>query len=149
VTAAYVSADRLKADRVLAAARSMGGGMLLCVAAMWTLFLPYFQLVRISQNAAAAIIAHGGYGEPGLMIDYKEPSLAFAQGGGLREQPENDYLQTSDPAGWPRWVVLTGAIWDKLPEERQKKFEIISRVVGTAYSDGGGRREVIVLRRND
>lgn len=147
VVTGVVVVIRFRHDRPLVAARWIGGGMLLCVAAMWTLFVPFYQPIRFSQNVAAAIVAGGGRGEAGMMIDYKEPSLAFAQGGGLREQSQNDYLLRSDPADWPRWIVLTGAVWDKTPQSVRQKFQIVSRVRGLAYGDGMKRVEVLILRK--
>ena len=146
IATALVIACGFRLARPLSAASAMGGGMLLCVGSLWTLVVPHYQPIRISQNVADEIIAAGGRGEAGMMIDYKEPSLAFAQGGGLREQPQNDYFQHARPADWPKWLVVTRQIWDKTPQEIQLRFELLKIVRGFAYSDGGGEREVLVLR---
>ena len=62
--------------------------------------------VGASDPAALAEWLVAEYGRP---VD-RWATAALLESGGLREQPENDYLQHSDPATWPRWIVLTPPI---------------------------------------
>lgn len=153
IVAGCTIAGRFLAGRILAAGRAMGGAMALMVLLLWAGFLPRYQPLRISQNVAQLMIDHGGYGQHGYMIDYKEPSLAFHQGGGLREQRDEQYfegdafrddLRAGRP---PEWIVTTRPIWDAAPPIAQQTYEVIGAVQGIAYSDRGRQVEVVVLRK--
>ena len=147
VAMGFITARRFVRGYVYAAARGMGFGMMAIVAALWLLYLPGLAPLRLSRNIAAIIAENGGYAARGYMIDYKEPSLAFAQGGGLREQPIDNYLNESTPVDWPVWVTVTQRIWDKTRSDVKDKWDVIGSSSGLAYSDGGGNRTVLVLRK--
>ena len=55
------------------------------------------------------------------MMGYKEPSLAFYQGGTIREQSENDFLIKHPQSEWPKWLVIRQDLWDKTPAEIQQR----------------------------
>ena len=58
------------------------------------------------------------------MLDYKEPSLAFYQGGTLRE-----HRATIDTDGVlasaPRWLVITREVWERSPKDARDRVEIV------------------------
>jgi hypothetical protein len=81
-----------------------------------------------------------------IMIDYKEPSLAFYQGGTIREESNDNYLAQTDPLRWPRWIVLTRRIFDGLPPDTRAKLQPIAAVDGWWYPRGR-RVEVLVVRK--
>lgn len=147
VTMGVSTALRFRAARPLAAARAMGGGMLLMVAVGYVLVLPDLRPLRLTRDIAKLIVDNDGYGQPGYMIEFKEPSLAFEQGGGLREQSDNDYLNKTPPEQWPTWIVLTRPLWDAARPDVRDRWDVIGSVAGLAYSDGGKRHDVLVLRR--
>jgi hypothetical protein len=111
-------------------------------------FLPAAGFLQVSRRVADVLKANGAT-VPGeeIMIDYKEPSLAFYQGGTIREESRDDYLATVDPIFWPRWIVVTDSVWEKTPEEKKKLLEEIGTVRGWDYA-GKGVVEVKVLRRS-
>ena len=82
------------------------------------------------------------------MIDYKEDSLPWCEGGTIRAQRENDYLIHTAPSDWPKWIVLTGEIWRQTPPAIQQQFEVIGDPVhGLAYADHLRTVDVYVLRK--
>ena len=151
IATAFIAGRALLRQHFARAAVVMGGGMLAFVAVMYELYFPYYAPLRVSAQLAAILQANGGYGQPGYMIDYKEPSLAFHAGGGLREQPHNDYLSNTDlqknDSFHPHWIVITERAWKQHDEEAMKQWTIVGRVEGIAYN-AGGRQAVIVLHHN-
>jgi hypothetical protein len=81
------------------------------------------------------------------MIDYKETSLAFYQGGTIRPQRDNQYLINTPPQQWPPWIVLTDDVWEQTPARLQDRLDVVTTVSGVNYADGGRIVDVIVLRR--
>jgi 4-amino-4-deoxy-L-arabinose transferase-like glycosyltransferase len=126
----------------------MGIGMMLLVAVMYGLVLPHIQSLRIAPRVADVLIRQGAT-RPGdaIMIDYKETSLAFYQGGTIRPQRDNQYLQHTSPDQWPRWIVLTADVWKQTPPSIQQRFDVIDTVHGWNYADGGRVVDVMVLRK--
>ncbi len=141
------TAMRFTRGRVFAAARAMGLGMMLLIAVAYTFYFSRYRPLRLSIEIATIMRQAGApVGVMGYMIDYKEPSLAFHQGGGLREQREDDYLNTSDPNGWPEWIVLTDRVWKNVRQDVRQKWQIVGSASGLAYNDGG-QREIFVIKR--
>lgn len=141
------TARRFGRADVFGAARAMGVGMLSIVLALWSAYLPGLRPLHLSQDIAHIIIANGGYGQRGYMIDYKEPSLAFAQGGGLREQTDDAYLNDSTPADWPQWITITQHAWDPVRDDVKNYFDVVGSASGVNYSNGGGSRTILVLHK--
>jgi hypothetical protein len=81
------------------------------------------------------------------MIGYKEPSLAFYQGGTIREQSENDFLQTHPPQQWPQFLTIRQDVWRDIPREAKAKLEVLGECRGWAYADRGRTWTVIVVRK--
>jgi 4-amino-4-deoxy-L-arabinose transferase-like glycosyltransferase len=139
----------IRAGRPLVAAGVMGIGMFILVIVLHVGFLPAANFLQVSRQTAAILKANDAT-TPGdeIMIDYKEPSLAFYQGGTIREESRDDYLTTVDPIFWPRWIVVTDAVFKKTPEDRKQLLEEIGSVAGWDYA-GKGVVEVKVLKRAD
>jgi 4-amino-4-deoxy-L-arabinose transferase-like glycosyltransferase len=147
----YVS---FRADRPLRAAAVMGIGMMLIVLVMYVGYFPSAQFLRTSQRIADVLHEHAG--KDAMMIDYKEDSLPWCEGGTIRPQRDNDFLVHNPPQMWPNFLVLTGEVWRKTPFEIQDQFEILGGypIRGWDYSDhlpstpGAGRVvDVFVLRK--
>jgi hypothetical protein len=81
-----------------------------------------------------------------MMMDYKEPSLAFYQGGTIRPNSAmaltNELVDRSPP-----WIVTTDAVWSGAPPEVRVRFAEVARRKGVAYADEGRVVEVVVLRK--
>lgn len=126
----------------------LGITMLIVVAVAYGLVLPRVQALRISNNVAGILISEGAtqIGDA-IMIDYKEMSLAFYQGGTIRPQRDNKFLEKTPPEHWPRWIVLTTEIWRDTPEAIRQEFDVIGSAKGLNYAAGGRFVEVLVLRK--
>lgn len=135
------------AGKPLDAALAMGVGMILIVAVLYRGYLPYASFMRISNQVADVLIAEGAtYPGAAIMIDYKETSLPFYQGGTIRPQRENNFLEITPPIEWPRWIVLTDKIWNQTPEAIKERLTVISKTHGLNYADGGRELDVLVVR---
>lgn len=131
---------------------AMAAGMLPAMAIMWGLYLPNARFLRLSGNVAEILKQNGagpGETEPGdvQMIGYKEPSLAFHQGGDVREQPDNDYLLKTPPAQWPRFMTIRDDLWQRAPADVKERLEVLGTARGIAYAAGGKTRVVWVVRK--
>jgi 4-amino-4-deoxy-L-arabinose transferase-like glycosyltransferase len=137
-----------RARRVLDAAAVMGIGMMAFVAVLYSWYLPRADFLRISPRVADVLIGNGATkaGDE-IMIDYKEPSLAFYQGGTIREQTDDDYLVKTDPILLPPWVVVTDRIWRSMPEEARARYTVVGTVRGWWYANKGQVVDVLVLRK--
>jgi hypothetical protein len=82
-----------------------------------------------------------------IMIDYKEPTLAFYQGGTIEAQRDNAYLEHT-PIEWlPTWVVLTKDVWRATPEAIRLKWDVIDMIHGWSYADGSRIVDVMVIKK--
>lgn len=127
---------------------ALGTGMLAGVMIVYGLILPHISQLRIS-NRVADILIHEGATHSGdvKMIDYKETSLAFYQGGTIRPERNNKYLVTAPPNEWPRWIVLTDMIWNQTPDAIKQQLDIVGTVHGLSYADRMRLLDVIVVRK--
>jgi 4-amino-4-deoxy-L-arabinose transferase-like glycosyltransferase len=143
--------------RLATAFITMGLGMFAMISILWTLYLPRADFLRISIQAANILKEHGAT-HPGdaKMIDYKEPSLAFYQGGTIREAETSADLMHKPPSEWPRWAVITRKGWDTLPPRYKdtgqppppgERLRIIGSCRGWAYADQGRVVEVLVVEK--
>lgn len=136
---------RFSAKRMASGAAAMGIGVAAVVAILYGLLLPRLQPIRVSERVAELLRRDGAADQRVVMIDYKEPSLAFYQGGGCREA-DDGYLQTTPPSQWPEWVVLTRTEWDKLPEAIRDRLQVLGDAKGINYAGAGKAVDVMALR---
>jgi len=129
------------------AAFAMGAGTLVIVALVYGGFLPSVSPIQTSRRVAEVLRAEGAtrLGDA-IMIDYKEPSLAFYQGGTIREESNDQYLAQTNPLLWPRWIVLTHRVWDSVPPDARARLQAVAEVEGWWYPKGR-RVEVLVVRK--
>jgi hypothetical protein len=138
-----------RAGKPVYAAAVMGVGMMLLVALLYGAWLPRIPAIRLSTRVADVLRAEGAT-QPGdaIMIDFKEPSLAFYQGGTIREESRNNYLtEETRTAFWPPWIVMTRRIWDGLPHQVQSKWDVVAGERGWWYASKGRPVEVLVIRK--
>jgi 4-amino-4-deoxy-L-arabinose transferase-like glycosyltransferase len=131
---------------------AMGEGMLLVMAALFSWYLPNVEALRLSVRTAAILHRHGGGAARTRagdvqMIAYKEPSLAFYQGGTIREQSENDFLLTHPFDQWPRFTVIRRDVWDRMPDSVKDRLEVLGEARGLDLADRGRTWTVYVLRK--
>jgi 4-amino-4-deoxy-L-arabinose transferase-like glycosyltransferase len=127
---------------------TIGVGMAVVYAVLFGLYLPGAGALRISPRVADVLHRAGATGGPAgeaLMLDYKEPSLAFYQGGTIREASAMALSHALlDRA--PAWLVITDAVWAGTPDDVRARVEVTGSVRGIAYADGRVV-EVKVIRR--
>jgi hypothetical protein len=136
-----------KASRALDAAVAMGIGMLLFVAILYGLYLPHAPFLRVSQRVALVLEHESADPDSVIMIDYKEDSLAFYQGGTIRRESDNLFLLHRDRTDWPRWLVITDRVWQLMPSAIRDQFDEVGRARGLWYVKGGKIVTVLVLRK--
>ena len=140
---------KLSENRIVLASATMGIAMFLGVIILSVLYLPTTNFLRVSQRVAQ-ILHNDGADERAkagqvIMLEYKEPSLGFYQGGTIREQTHTDFLSITPPHRWPKWIVSETNVWSKQPEQIKQQFISIGRVRGLNVAEG--RADVTVLRR--
>jgi len=133
--------------RPLPALIAMGVGAWIFAALLFGRFFPSAQPFRASINVARVLREHDVV-HPGQvwMLDYKEPSLAFYQGGTIREAKHAQPV-TRDIDSAPPWLVLTRKVWDEAPQAARDKLQIVASFKAFAYSDGLRTPEVMVVRK--
>jgi 4-amino-4-deoxy-L-arabinose transferase-like glycosyltransferase len=136
------------AEKPRHATGAMAGGMVAAIVVAFGFYLPNAWFFRLSGNVADALKRNGAT-LPGQeqMIAYKEPSLAFYQGGTIREQPENDFLITHPPGDWPEWLTIRSDVWERMPASVKDQLTVLQTCRGWAYTDRGRMEEVVVVRK--
>ena len=75
-----------------------------------------------------------------IMLDYKEPSLAFYQGGTIREDARRELTHELLDAA-PPWLVITGDVWGRAPVDvREREAPALSPPDGARQVDVDGQR---------
>ena len=171
---AVTVARRFRRGQTEGAITLMGVGGLVVFAVIFRVYLPACDFLRLSQRAAAVLIENGATGrEQAVMLDYKEPSLAFYQGGTIREHSNlavtprllEPVPRWARPAvrglhqamGWkftalPEWAVVTRDVWDRSapkpgqPDARAM-LDVVATFRGLDVADGMRAVEVMVVRR--
>ncbi|MGD0541464.1 MAG: glycosyltransferase family 39 protein, partial [Tepidisphaeraceae bacterium] len=134
---------RFYQQRIARAAVVIGVGMAIMIAILYITIFPRLDFLQLSERLADDLTQMGAYGSKVhvAMIGYAEPSLAFYQGGGAREQLP-DYLQTTPPAEWPRWIVISIQDWQAVPPDVQRDLILRAVETGVNYSHAGRREKV-------
>jgi hypothetical protein len=135
--------------RILPGLISMGVGAMAMGAMLFGFYFPDAEPLRLSIRAAQVLKANG-VTHPGqsLMLDYKEPSLAFYQGGTIREAKHSlPVVQNLESA--PPWLVMTREIWNRATPDAHLQMEVIGAPLrGYNYSDSLRPAELLVVRNH-
>jgi 4-amino-4-deoxy-L-arabinose transferase-like glycosyltransferase len=148
VASAAVLFATVATPRPAATLVALGAGVALIWIVTWTVFLPRAQFLRLSIQVAE-VLKRGGATAPGdaMMMDYKEPTLAFYQGGTIRPNSamalSNELVDRA-----PTWIVTTEAVWAAAPPDVRARLVEVARRKGVAYADEGRAVEVVVLRKS-
>jgi hypothetical protein len=91
----------------------------------------------------------GAYGNnvPVAAIGYGEPGLAFYQGGGVLPPADDQYLQITPPADWPRWIVISSDDWKAVPADLKQLLRFRAEEKGLNYAHEGRIEDVLILEK--
>jgi 4-amino-4-deoxy-L-arabinose transferase-like glycosyltransferase len=134
--------------RAVAGLASMGVGMFGVSLVLFGLYLPATLFLQLSKEAGQVLRDHGVTGpDQVVMLDYKEPSLAFYQGGTIREDSamvaSAKLLDSS-----PQWLVITEQVYNAGATDRAR-LEVVARFKGLDLSAGLRVIEVLVVKKKD
>jgi 4-amino-4-deoxy-L-arabinose transferase-like glycosyltransferase len=125
----------------------MAMGMMAMVAAYYALYLPKAQFLWLPQRIADRLVREDATRpDDVVMIDYKEDSLPFYQGGTIRSG--ESLLHVADPARWPTWVVITRKAWGTAPAPVKAAFDEVESFKGCNYAGGKVIVEVLIVRKH-
>lgn len=137
-----------KLRRPAPAAAAMGAGMFLLVILLYGAYLPRAQFLRLSPRIADILLANGvTKPDQSIMLRYMEPSLAFYQGGTIRETEIG--FSPKWTGRFKPWMVVTEEVWNKAPPDIRDMFEIVGKAHGLAYADRATWMTVMVIKRKD
>jgi hypothetical protein len=141
----------IKTRRLRPALLTLGIGMMAICIIAFGFYFPRAQFLRTSFRVATLLRKIGATHRGDVdMVDYKEPSLGFYQGGTIREQ-KSTFLLPKYWDDWQRWMVVTRYAWDKAPPESRARLQILpdpeNPFRGWAYADAGSAVELIVVER--
>jgi len=135
-------------QRIAAAAYSMAIAMVVLIGLLFQFYLPGARFLHLSEEVGAYLQSAGATNLRDVyMIDYKEDSLPFYQGGTIRPQPWNVYLSKEPFANWPGFFVITREIWDATPESARGHLEVMKTFHGLAYAAKGRVVDVMVVKK--
>ena len=129
--------------RIRLACGAMGIGMAVLMGMVFGCLLPSLATLSASRSIGRELNAVGAGGStPVAMIDYREPSLAFYQGGGARESDPTALLSPNPP----QWAVVTLDTLSKLPPAIQARYQIVGKPypIGS-YNDGWRTASVAII----
>jgi 4-amino-4-deoxy-L-arabinose transferase-like glycosyltransferase len=131
-----------------AALVTMGAGSLGIAVVLFVIYLPQSRPLRLPVRVADVLVSHGvTHPHQAVMFEYKEPSLAFYQGGTIREYNQS-LQQFALEGGEPSWIVVPRWVWDQASAQTRAAFDLAAPpIVGLDYSDGCKTVSVMVLHR--
>jgi hypothetical protein len=135
-------------QRILSAAYMMAAAMFVLLGLLFTFYLPQARFLHLSEEVGAYLQSIGAI-TPGdvYMIDYKEDSLPFYQGGTIRPQGKNTFLAVEPPEKWPAYLVITREIWNNTPDSAKARLEVLQTFRGWAYAAKGRVVDVMIVKR--
>ena len=134
-------------ERLTAAAVALPLFTLAAIAVAFGLYLPRADFLRLAPRVATVLRDHGATAAgDALMLDYKEPGLAWAQGGTIREARHVWFTPTA-AAGLPPWLVMTRDVWDAAPAELRAGWTVVADEYGLSYADRGRWVHALVVHR--
>jgi 4-amino-4-deoxy-L-arabinose transferase-like glycosyltransferase len=138
----------LRTRRFASAFLAMGVGMAIVIGANVQLFMDA-KYLRISSRAGAWLtLLHSPNRDDVRMVDYKEPSLGFYQGGTIREVEKKADLIYKPIEQWPHWIVITREAWNMIPPATRMHLVVIHSYTGWAYADQCRVVEVMVVEKS-
>lgn len=110
----------------------------------FSVFVPNASAFTLSKRVASALRSFGAADV--RMIQYKEPSLAFYQGGTAREQSENMLPDAQDSSA-PAWIVIDADTYQRQPAPLRDGYAIRFTAAGLNIADEFRQQTVHVLEK--
>jgi hypothetical protein len=146
IAVAVVAVMLFRRRRPAAALGVTGVGMMGLMTLMHLLFLPRAEFLKLSVRTAEVLRREGATGpRQAVMLAYKEPSLAFYQGGTIREHRAT-IVTDGVLASAPPWLVITKEVWERSPQDARDRVDIIATFHGLDVAAGMRAVEVMVVR---
>ncbi|CAN5439745.1 glycosyltransferase family 39 protein [soil metagenome] len=128
----------------------LGLGSLTMIGVLWGVYLPKANFLRTSILVGEELKRLNTTDDPKFvqMLDYKEPSLAFYQGGTIRENSNTVLTQhlLENPAT-PAYLVISSDVWKKSDPSVQAKYEVLGEYPTLAYADSMRGFNVMIIKR--
>jgi hypothetical protein len=135
-------------QQISAAACSMAAATFTLLTLLFTWYLPRAEFLHLSQRIGVYLQSINATTKGDVyMIDYKEDSLPFYQGGTIRPQPKNTFLSSEPAEKWPAFLVITREIWNNTPDSAKAKLQVLQTFKGWAYAAKGRVVEVLVVKK--
>jgi len=123
--------------------------------------LPQFKFMQYSPELAKILAKYDGLadkapvGEVVTLIyennddsaGFREPTGHYYQGGTLRVQDQNHFLEKTPPDKWPRLMIINDKVWAVLPDSTRQQLETLGTVRAWLYSDERRIGDLMVVRR--
>jgi 4-amino-4-deoxy-L-arabinose transferase-like glycosyltransferase len=139
---------RFAQQKIASAAYSMAAAMLELMALLFGTYLPSARFLHLSEEVGSYLQTIGATKLHEIeMIDYKEDSLPFYQGGTIRPQRLNPFLNKEPPENWPTYLVITREIWDKTSDSAKSHLQVLKTFHGLAYAAKGRVVDVMVVKK--
>jgi 4-amino-4-deoxy-L-arabinose transferase-like glycosyltransferase len=123
---------------------TMGLGPPAMIFVLYGWLLPSLSFLTASRDAGRQLTALGaGHPTPVAMIDFREPSLAFYQGGSAVEHEQGDVKNGLAE----QWLVTTSEASNRVPPAIQSRYELVWSRPTLMYAGGGRRTELLILRK--
>lgn len=123
------------------ASLAMGLAFWAIVAFFFSVYVPSTSAFTLSKRLAGGLRDLGASGEI-RMIEYKEPSLAFYQGGTVREQSDN-LLVDARTASAPDWVVIRDDVYRAQTQILRDGYELRFTASGLNIADNVFERQIV------
>jgi hypothetical protein len=140
-----------KSRRLAGGAVAMGIGAAVLFGLLFSAYLPNAEYLRTSARVAAVLRRQPIPPGDAIMIEYKEPSLAWYEGGTILEERAMRFLDENPPESWPTWIVLPKSVWDRLRPDTKGMLDVVAGPFrGVNYAgkiDGRQIVDVMVLRK--
>lgn len=133
----------LARGKLLHAVGVMGGMMAVLFPLVFGFLVPQLWFMRLGREIGNDLRSRGAVGVGNvIMVGYREPSLAFYQGGTIREAETGDLTTTS-----ATWATVPQPVWSAVDRETRKKWNIVSTHRGIAYANKPDVIEVLIVNR--
>jgi 4-amino-4-deoxy-L-arabinose transferase-like glycosyltransferase len=121
------------------------GAMALGAVILYAILIPSLPSLAASREIGNQLSTLGAGGATKVaMIDYREPSLAFYQGGGAWESASNDLTGPKQPD----WAVITSEAWKSAPQAAHDVYELLGTPVPVwMYNDGWRSSQLLIIHR--